>query len=166
MTLHSELQPNKLQPNELQQNQTQPDEIHRTDIETGGTADPGATLRRFLRANGGFSLITGAVAALDAGPIGDFIGVDQTWLIRAIGVGLIGFAAMLFVLARQPDRLIKRVAPLISEADLAWVLATVVIIAFGLLSTEGAVLMGAVAVPVLVFAIGQWRSARRIADDR
>lgn len=124
---------------------------------------PADSLRLYLRGNAVFSLLTGAIAALDAGPVSDFLDVEQTWLVRAVGVGLLAFSVMLFLTARQSDGVIRQAAPMISLGDFGWVAATPVIIALGWLSTAGALVMTAVALVVLAFGIGQLRSSRRMS---
>lgn len=124
--------------------------------------DPVTTLRRLFQANGTFSLLTGAIATIDAGPTAEFLDLGQVWLVRAVGVGLIAFAVMLFTTSRQSPALMKMAAPAVSAGDLGWVLATIVIIAFGWLSGDAALLMTAIAVVVLVFGVGQFLAGRRI----
>lgn len=124
---------------------------------------PVTDLRRLFRANAAFSLTTGAIAAIASGPVADFLGLDQPWLVRVVGLGLVAFAGLLVVTSRQSPELLKAAAPAISAGDLGWVVATVVII--GWLSVEGALLMATIAVLVLALGIGQYRAGRRIGGS-
>ena len=124
------------------------------------SAERAVVLRRLLRANAVFSAVTGLVATIDAGQVADGLGIGQGWLVRAMGVGLLGFALMLTVAARQSPAMLRRVTPVISAADFGWVLGTAMVIGFGWLSDEGSLAMALVAVVVLVFGVAQLRSAR------
>ena len=124
------------------------------------SAERAAVVQRWLRANAAFSAVTGVVATIDAGQVADGLGIGQAWLVRAVGVGLLGFAMMLTVTARQSPAVLRRVTPVISVADFGWVLGTAVVIGFGWLSDGGSLVMALVAVVVLVLGVAQLRSAR------
>ncbi|NNE96363.1 MAG: hypothetical protein HKN24_10075 [Acidimicrobiales bacterium] len=121
-------------------------------------------LRNLLRLNSEFSLTTGLIATIAAEPIAELVGVEPAWLVRSVGVGLLAFAASLFILAGDRVSMLRRLAGAISIADLGWVVATVALVAKGWLSTVGIVVMGVVAVVVLALGIGQFRALRRLND--
>ena len=85
----------------------------------------------------------------------DVLGVPS-WVLALVGVGLVGFAAAILAAMTRPATL-RRDATAVITADLAWVLATPVVLASDLLSTTGeralvvtTVLVGVLAVEQLV----------------
>ena len=124
--------------------------------------DSSRLLRGALRSNAAFSTMTGAAMIVASQPIAEFIGITQRWIPIVVGVSLLGFA---FGLIRNAARdHIDRVEVGVAVAmDLAWVLGSVVLIAIGLLSNSGNVLLFAVGDVVLLFAILQWVGLRRLA---
>ncbi|MEM7274619.1 MAG: hypothetical protein AAF547_16150 [Actinomycetota bacterium] len=127
------------------------------------TTAPARALRRVLLANAGFSTVTGFVALVAAEPLGEWLGVDQIWLIRLVGAALIGFAAFVAWTSTTDGELLRRSSALISTGDLVWVAATPVVIALGWLSTDGALTMSVVALAVLAFGIGQLLTRRALS---
>ncbi len=67
-------------------------------------------LRSALSSNAGFSAASGLVLTFLPGAIGEAIGVDATWLLRAFGVALLGHAVLLW--AVLPGRAIEAWAKL------------------------------------------------------
>ena len=114
-------------------------------------------LRTVLRLNGEFSAISGLAGTIAAGPIADLFEVEQVWIIRSLGVALIGFAIGLFILASRPSNEVRVMSGVISAADIGWVLGTAGVIALGWISTTGALIMALIAVVVMGFALGQLR---------
>ena len=137
-----------------------------TDIDRDGheRAAPAAAakLRLALRINAGFSLATGVTLLVAAGPIGSLLDVEQTWLLRLLGVGLLVFAADVWHTAAQPVEPLLRWSAVVTAADFGWVVATVVVIALGLLSVSGAVVCIAVAVVVEALGTAQFLARRRL----
>ncbi len=119
-------------------------------------------LRNVLRLNTAFSALSGVVALVAAGPVADLLGIEPAWLVRVTGGSLLGFAVVVLVVAGARTTTLTRWARLISAADLAWVLATVGVVAAGLVTTSGAVTLGLVAVPVLALGLGQMRARRQL----
>ncbi len=120
-------------------------------------------LRLSLRLNAGFSTSTGAVALIAGGWVADQLGLDQSWApmaVRLLGVGLLGFAALLlFESGRQGDRLASSVLQ-VSMADLGWVVGSGVLMALGLFSSIGNVVVAVIALVVLDLALFQLWSHR------
>lgn len=116
--------------------------------------------RAALLANAAFSGVSGVALAVVARPIASLLGVDAAWVLVAIGVGLVGFAAQLVATARatpiDPDRV-----KLVIGADLAWVVASAALVAWGPLAPAGEALVVAVAAVVLGFAVLQASAIRR-----
>jgi hypothetical protein len=120
--------------------------------------EPIASLRLALRLNAGFSTISALCLFVAHTWLADAMGVDARLLI-AVGVGLAGFAAMLlFTAARSDVRKLRVEALSHSLADFAWVVASLGVIAAGLLTHFGNGMLLAVAVPVLALGIAQYRS--------
>ncbi len=121
-----------------------------------------AFLRRTLAANATFSALSGAAMIALAGPLDRFMGLGQSWLLIVIGVGLLGFAALIGLNARRPQ-MNRAEASLTVASDAAWVLGSVIVV-FGfpdLLSTGGKLLVAVGAVAVADFALFQYLGLRR-----
>ncbi len=123
--------------------------------EVGSDAD---RLRQVLRVNSAFSLTSGLVAVLATGSMADWMGVEQVWIMRTIGAGLLAFAVGVFAVAAGGTTFVLRWGRLISFADFGWVAATVGVIELGLLSTNGSILMAALGVVVFALAVSQVRT--------
>ena len=119
-------------------------------------------LRTLLRLNSAFSTVTGAIGLVAAAPVADFLDVDQVWIVRALGAGLAAFAAIVFHVSRTPTAGLTRGSLVISVNDLGWVAGTIAVIAFGLLSTGGAIAMGLIGVVVLELGLFQMRARTRL----
>ena len=122
-----------------------------------------APLRRVLRLNAGFSAVTGAVGLAAGGWAGRELGIGDEWTarVRLVGAGLIGFAAVLLVVAAAPLHRMAPAALAVVAGDLGWVVATVVLVAAGAFSPSGAIIASVLGVIVLDFAIVQFRARRR-----
>lgn len=120
-------------------------------------------LRGVLQANMIFSGLSGLLLAVAAAPLGQWLGVPATWLLVVIGIGLLGFAGLLFQIARQ-NPLDLRQANVIFWLDVAWVVGSALLLFTGWVSftTTGwwAVLL--VADVVALFAILEFVGMRRI----
>lgn len=112
-------------------------------------------LRQALMFNAEFSAISGIAALVAGSPIANLLGIEQVWLIRLLGAGLLVFALSVFLVSRSDDKTLRAGSLEISLADLGWVIGTAVVIALGWLSTTGAIVMAAVAALVLGFGIAQ-----------
>ncbi len=126
-----------------------------TTSSTRSTAE--STLRKVLLINTELSVTTGLIGLIFGGPVADALGVEQVWLIRLLGAGLLGFAGIVFAVSRSSQPVLQRWSREISQADLGWVAGTVVVIALGWLSTTGAIIMGIVALAVLGLGLAQAR---------
>lgn len=112
-------------------------------------------LRRALAANAAFSGITGLFSLLGAGPLSDALG-PPTWSLRALGAGLLVFAAVVAIEAREPGRTGTRQ---IIAADVGWVIAAAIIVGMtpAWLTDTGRAVIVAVTVVVAAVAAAQWR---------
>lgn len=98
-------------------------------------------LRRVLVLNAGTSLTAGLAAVVAPSATAELFGLDgdrAKLIIFAVGVGLVVFALdVAFTGLRAGEHVLPRHAGLISAADIAWVVATVVVLATVDLSRTG-----------------------------
>lgn len=124
------------------------------------TADR-SPLRGVLGLNAATSAAAGLVATIAPAAVTDLFDLrhDRADLIvRVVGIGLIVFAVEVAVTAaRNRKTTIARDATLISIADLAWVVSTVVVLATVDLSTAGRLIAGVMGAGVAGFAALQLR---------
>ncbi len=118
-------------------------------------------LRNSLFGNAIFSTVSGLTFALAADSIAGFIGIDQSMLVRVVGLGLLGFAGFVGFVATRPE-IDWRAAISIVIGDLCWVVCTVPLVMMDVLSSNGLVAAIAIADIVLVFAGLQYYGVRRI----
>ena len=119
-------------------------------------------LRNLLRINSEFSLVTGTIGLVAALPIASLFAVDQVWIIRALGAGLMGFAAVVFLVSGTKTSTLRTWGQIISLNDLGWVLGTLAVIAVGWMSSAGVLVMGLTGLVVFVLAIAQMRARSRL----
>lgn len=93
-------------------------------------------LRRTLWGNAAFSVVSGGVLAIFAGPFAraatdapvSVLGLDLAILFELLGVGVIAFGALCAWIASRPE-LPQAWARVIFAADLAWVAGSVLVLA-------------------------------------
>lgn len=115
---------------------------------------PPALLIRAIRINAAFSAVSGTALTIGAPWLDDLLGAPAPLLV-AIGVGLLGFVAVLLSILRRPT--LRQDARLVVAADLLWIVAAVPIIALDLLTPTGTALLALVTVAVGVITIAQLR---------
>ena len=127
------------------------------------TARP-SLLRRALQADGVFCVLSGLLLIVDSGPIAALIGVSQPWILMVLGVDLLIYAALLLLAARRTP-IVRWHALAFLAADVAWVLASVVLVLGGLLSltTFGFWAVLVVADIVAVFGVLKYIGWRRLS---
>lgn len=104
----------------------------------------------------GLILIIGAMLGL-----ADWVGVNA-WLLAALGVGLVVYAADLLFFARSPRWLISG-GRMAVAADIAWVIVAAALIAFtAVLTQQGELALAGVSLVVAGFAAAQWIGLRRL----
>lgn len=116
-------------------------------------SDPLPVGRRALRANAVYSVGSGAVALLAAGPLARLMAIDA-WVVMAVGPGLLAYGLLAWRTSRRaPAAVLLGFA----AADGGWVIGTLVLLlAFPeAVSGAGAVLLGAVALAVGLFGMVQ-----------
>jgi len=120
-------------------------------------------LRNLLRCNALLSTATGLGAAVGGGPVAELLGVDQVWVVRVLGGGLVAFAGLVFVVSGMRTSLLRPASLIVSIGDLGWVVATLATIAVGWLSGSGVGVMGATGVVVLGLGLAQLRARAEVA---
>ncbi|MBY0318789.1 MAG: hypothetical protein K2X72_08715 [Reyranella sp.] len=127
-------------------------------------------LRRTLWGNAVFSVVSGAVLAAFAGPFAriaahepvSVLGLDLAIVFELLGVGVIAFGALCAWVASR-ETLPLAWARVIFAADLAWVVASVLVLAVpATWSMAGFVGIGVVALIVADFAIMEYLGLRRL----
>lgn len=124
-------------------------------------------LRNILRINAEVTFVLGIAGVIAAGWIADtlnfkeVLGLSQTNLVRIVSAGLALFALDVFVISGLRTRRIKTWSQQVALSDFGWVAATVAAIALDWFDTPGDVLVGAVGLLTLEFAIAQWRARSR-----
>lgn len=127
--------------------------------------DPAGFLRKSLRSNAVFSTLSGLTFAIASGTIAAFLGAFAPWLVFAVGVQLLVFAAALLWLASRPE-ISAALALAVIVADLVWVVATIAAVYADLVTRGGSVLLLILADVVLLMAILQSIGVRRMGAAR
>jgi hypothetical protein len=122
-------------------------------------------LRRALQADAIFSGLSGVALIVAAGPIGTLLGLSAPLGLAALGVILIGYAALLYTTAaKEPIDRRRAIAAVV--LDVIWVIDSAVVLLAGWLplTPAGWWIILDVAIVVAVFAeikfIGLWRLGR------
>ena len=118
-------------------------------------------LRRTLLVNGVTTAMTGIAALVGAPWLPAILGPTPPAILAVVGAGLVVFAGFVLRQARRA-RIDSRVAWTIAGLDIAWVIGSVALVEIGILTLLGNVVVAAVAVVVLVFAVLEVRGARRL----
>ena len=116
------------------------------------TTDHMTFLRRSLQLDGIASGLCGLVLVGGAGPVSTLIGLSTPFLARAVGAGLLVYAAALLWNASR-SRVSRGEVVTAVVLNAAWVLGSAAVIADGPLNAIGNLAVGAVAAAVLLFAI-------------
>ena len=126
-----------------------------------------STARRFLGMNAAFSGLNGVVLLVAADVLTPIIlAAPESWVplvMRLLGLGLIGFAGLLVILAR--NKFVSKAAVYeIVLLDALWVVGSVVLVAFfgSLFLTSGIIIVTVVAMVVAFFAVAQFSAASKI----
>jgi hypothetical protein len=122
-------------------------------------------LRKALLGNALFSALSGLTLLFAQKSVLRILGLFNRVSLVVLGVGLIIFAATLVVNARR-QRVKTSDAWVAVLMDVAWVLASYVLIFVLPFSMEGKWVIGVVAELVLLFAILQFMGIRRIRDNQ
>lgn len=123
------------------------------------SARPSSALAGWLRANALFSALSGALILILHTGLPGFLGAGQPRHFLALGVGLVLYGAHLAWLANRSVGRARVLAVVLG--DVAWVLASAVLLASDWLTRPGDLVVGGVALVIAVFAVGQWTAYRR-----
>ncbi|MEO5887682.1 MAG: hypothetical protein ABIQ77_08465 [Anaerolineales bacterium] len=123
-------------------------------------------LRNALYGNSAFSFTSGLAFMLFSKSIANFLGLSVSWIILALGVGLILYGIEVYLAARA-NPVNRDIATFAVYADLAWVLLSAVLIFANLVdfTTAGKWAIAIIADIVLVFAILQFVGLRRVSNN-
>jgi hypothetical protein len=118
-------------------------------------------LRRSLQLDGIASALCGALLLLAAHPISPLLGVRGPGTARAVGAGLLVFAAALLWNAARTT--VSRGEALVAVVlNAGWVAGSAVLIVDGPLTLVGSLAVAAVAIAVLLFAVLEIVGLRRL----
>ena len=116
-------------------------------------------LKKVLRINAGFSILSGLLLIVDAGMLSTLFGEANPWIFRGIGIGLLLFAADIVVTCRQPE-IPRWKALYFSIGDFGWVAGSALVLIAAPMTTLAAVLLVGIALIVLGFGVLQVRQIR------
>lgn len=116
-------------------------------------------LKRFLRINSVFSLVSGLIMLLFTKQLNVFFNIENPYVFAVIGANLVVFAVFVwYVSKRQLHN--KLLVNVICILDLFWVVSSAAIILFGLfdLSKNGNIVIGLVAVWIGFLGFKQYQN--------
>lgn len=134
-----------------------------------GTVSPTAAaghatfLRRVLRADSVFCAFGGLGMIVAAGPIAAFLGLSAPWVLVAIGVMLLLYAADLWYIAAQSP-ISRRLTIAAITADVLWVLASwgIILAGWPALTTPGTWAVAILSDVVVVVAVLKYAGLPRL----
>jgi hypothetical protein len=121
-------------------------------------------LRRSLQLDGIASALCGALLLLGALPISALIGLPGPGIARAVGAGLLVFAAALLWNAARAT--VSRGEALLTVVlNIGWVLGSAVVIVDGPLTLVGNLAVAAIAAAVVLFTVLEVVGLRRLRES-
>jgi hypothetical protein len=125
---------------------------------------PAHTLQRALFANAIFSLVSGTTFLVFAGPLTPLVGLHDSLILRAIGIGLLPFGGWVLSLSRN-ESLTPSLGRFVSLLDAQWVLGTLILLIGWphLLNATGQAMAVGIALCVASFASWQIYGAKQFA---
>ena len=123
--------------------------------------DRATFLRRSLQLDGIASALCGALLLVAAGPVSTLAGLPGPGLARAVGAGLLVYAAALLWNAARAT-VSRGEVQLAVVLNAGWVAGSAVLIVDGPLTLVGNLAVGAVAVAVLLFVVLEIVGLRRL----
>ena len=120
-------------------------------------------IRRILYGNAIFSGVSGLLFIVASRPIANFIGLDASIAILVLGIGLVGYGALIYTNASRPEISPSFVLFAII-GDSSWVLLSILLLVTGWISfsMEGKWAVGIIAVIVDIFATLQFLEWRKM----
>jgi hypothetical protein len=131
----------------------------------GSTSDPASFLRKSLRGNAIFSILSGLTFVAASGTVAQIVGAVTPIEVVVVGAQLLLFAGALLFLASRPE-VSARLAIGVIVADLLWVIGTIGVVYAELLTSSGAVLVIVIADIVLLMAILQSIGVRKMTQAK
>jgi hypothetical protein len=118
--------------------------------------EPSSLLRRSLQANAWFSGVSGLLFLLATQPIATFLGLENLWMIRVLGPGLLFYALWLGFISRRSTLDFREVWSAIA-LDGSWVISSAILLVGELLplTRSGMWAIGIVADMVACLAVLQ-----------
>lgn len=126
--------------------------------------NPIERLRAVLGVNALVSGLAGLAAAVAAEPVADLLGTGHTAIVRAVGIGLVLFAADLVILRATSRRWLVAGSKVVAVADAGWSLGTVAVALSGALDPLGVAVVLATGLMTAEFAYLEWTGAVRSAE--
>lgn len=127
-------------------------------------ASPNQTIiRRILYGNAIFSGVSGLLFVFASNTIANFIGLERSLGILVIGIGLAGYAMLIYVNASRTE-ISRSFVLTVVISDSVWVLLSILLLVTGLVqfTEEGKWAVGIVAMIVDVFATLQFIEWRKM----
>jgi hypothetical protein len=112
-------------------------------------------LRNVLRVNTVFSIISGVAVAASSSWLARQLGDLPTWLVAGGGLGVVGFGCVVLAISAADAAMVWRGGRLIALADAMWVVASILAVILGDLSTAGASVVAGVAVVITAIAAAE-----------
>jgi len=129
------------------------------------TSDRQQLLRRALRGNALFSILSGVGILMANRTLAEFLGLPRDADLSALGIGLLVYAGWLLWNARRETiRIVEAWIAVI--LDILWVVGSYALVFAATLSTGGKWIVGFVAEIVFLFGLMQWLGLRRIGRSR
>jgi hypothetical protein len=117
-------------------------------------------LRALLKLDSAICLIGGVAVIAFAAALADRLGVDNSVAVRFVGVFLVVYGSVLALLARAKAPVVKIAGRLTALADASWVLGTVALVAVGVLSAGGDIIVAVAAIPVAALGVAKVAALR------
>ena len=132
--------------------------------EVQAASQPASLLKRALRGNAAFSVVSGAVLVVEAPFLAPVMGIPAPLALTVTGIVLLPFGLLLWWLAGR-EELARTVGWIAIELDVLWVAGSIALLLSGWLplTTAGNWIIALVADAVAMFAVLQYLGVRRLA---
>lgn len=122
-----------------------------------------STIRRILFSNAMFSILSGLLFTAFSVPIASFLGVGASTIILFIGIGLMGYAALIYVNASRAE-ISQSFVLFAILGDSAWVVLSIMLLLTNWVpfTVEGKWAVGLIAAVVDIFATLQFIEWRKM----
>ena len=132
--------------------------------EVQAASQPASLLKRALRGNAAFSVVSGAVLVVEAPFLAPIMGIPSPLALTVTGIVLLPFGLLLWWLAGR-EELARTVGWIAIELDVLWVAGSIALLLSGWLplTTAGNWIIALLADAVAMFAVLQYLGVRRLA---